>query len=132
MKKIYFTGIIFLITIFSCTVSAEEQNVNIQWTMNDTTNVIGYKLYYSYNQNMTINDSSWHSDCGKLTSSPSAENPSDIDFTMLCNNIPITHYPIYCQIAAVTTEKEVPSDTFAITIPPDMLPGAPTNLTIIN
>jgi hypothetical protein len=129
MKRFYLTAIILIMAIFSSVVFAEEKSVDFNWTMNDTTGVTSYKLYYSYTQNMTIDDATWHSDCQTPSSSPSGENSSDLDFAMTCNNIPITQYPVYFQIAAVTAEKETLSDIFDIVA--GVVPEPPANLIII-
>ncbi len=117
MNFFSFTIAIIVAALIPSISFADTRTIVFNWTMEDTTGVTGYKLYYGYNDNMTINDGALHTNCTPPTSQPSATNPDELDFSMTCNDIVIDQYPVYFRIAAVTEEEEVPSDIFAITAP---------------
>ena len=94
MKKILSTTVIAL-TLFSCSL-AIAKTVTIDWTMSDTSNVTGYKMYYSYSSNMD----------NKLLACETT-NP---DITSLsCPNITFTSPISYWTIGAVTNTGELES-----------------------
>ena len=78
------------------------KTITIDWGMSDTTNVTGYKMYYSNNSDMA----------GKTlaceTSDPSA-------VTLTCPNVNIESYPMYFTIAAIKTDGEVESEVEPVT-----------------
>ena len=95
MKKILSTTVI-AITIFTCSIAAAK-TVTIEWEMSETSNVTGYKMYYSYSSNMD----------NKLLACETT-NP---DITSLsCPNITFTSPISYFTIAAIssTGEQESP------------------------
>jgi len=104
----------FLVTLFALITLAPissmgaTKTVEFSWTMNDTTGVQSYKVYYSYNADMV--GQVWHQDCNSPTEDPAGT------FSMACNNVVIDPYPVYYAIASVTSESEVESDSF--TLPP--------------
>lgn len=94
MKKILLLSIIVLsFCIFPSLTWATPRTVTITWTMPDTTDVQGYKVYYADNSSMT--NKTWHNDC-----STPVENPSNT-FTITCNNVDlIDEQTYYFAIAA--------------------------------
>lgn len=102
MKKTFLTAL-SLMTILAPTLAiSATKTITIDWGMSDTTNVTGYKMYYSNNSDMA----------GKTlaceTSDPSA-------VTLTCPNVNIESYPIYFTIVAIKTDGEVESEVEPIT-----------------
>jgi len=97
MKKILLLSFFFLSIMLLATVpaSAATRTVTVNWTISDTTNVQGYKMYYYYNSDMTDEHFACETD--------------DASATSLTCDINITSYPIYFSIAAITADEEVPS-----------------------
>ena len=94
MKKILSTTVI-AITIFTCSIAAAK-TITIEWDMSDTSNVTGYKMYYSYSNNMD----------NKILACET-NNP---DITSLsCSNITFTSPISYWTIGAVTSTGELES-----------------------
>ena len=109
MKKFNIVTVILLATLIPCVAFATNKSITLTWTMNDTTGVTGYKVAYSYNENME--DKTWHQDCNNPTHTLSAEDPSSLDFSMTCNNFPYDDQQTqHITINAFTSEKEVESD----------------------
>jgi len=89
MKRLLLLAAVYLIlcpTILWANVTTSK-NVTITWTMSNTTNVIGYKVYYADNSAMA--NKILHSDC-----SDPIENPTNT-FTITCNNINLTEGTTY-------------------------------------
>lgn len=98
MKKTFLTSL-FLMTIAAPTFTfGATKSVTIDWTMSDTTNVIGYKMYYSTNSDMS----------GKI---PACETNDPSALTLTCPNVIIDSYPMYFTISAVKSDGEVESPT---------------------
>lgn len=96
MKKLSLT--MFALILFACPaiLSAASRTVTLTWTMSDTTNVSGYRVYYA--DNSAMNNKLLHSDCSSIT-----ENPSNT-FTITCNNVNLTdNQAYYFAIAAIIT-----------------------------
>ena len=116
MKKFYIVTVILLTTLIPCLAFATTKGITLTWTMNDTTGVTGYKLYYSDNENME--NKTWHQECDSPTHTTSVKDPSSLDFSMSCNNFPIEcQQTTHITISAFTSEKEVESDDVIFTIP---------------
>ena len=81
---------------------ADLVTVTLRWTMTDTTGVEGYRMYYSYNSDMS--GKMLHSDC---------EQPSRADgqFVMVCRNVNIdpNRLPVYFQVEAYNSTKAAAS-----------------------
>lgn len=106
--KFFLVTLFALITFAPISSMGATKTVEFTWTMNDTTGVQSYKVYYSYSADMA--NQVWHQDCNSPT-----ENPTNT-FSMVCNNVVIDPYPVYYAIASVTSDTEVQSDSF--TLPP--------------
>ncbi|MCJ7600179.1 MAG: hypothetical protein MUO63_01600 [Desulfobulbaceae bacterium] len=81
--------------------SAVTKSVTIDWTMSDTTNVTGYKMYYSFSSDMSPRGE------------PAACETNDPAVTSLtCANVDIpAGKPIYFAIAAITADGELISES---------------------
>lgn len=108
MKNIFFAPLLFtqfLLAIVVPTIAfGATKSVTINWTMADTTNVTGYKMYYSYSSDM----SSQKLACE--TNDPAATS-------LTCDNVSITSTPTYFVIAAVSAEGELTSESKSFVSP---------------
>ena len=94
MKKILSTTVI-AITIFTCSIAAAK-TITIEWDMSDTSNVTGYKMYYSYSSNMDP----------KILA---CETTNPDTTSLSCPNITLTSPVAYFTIAALTSDGEIES-----------------------
>ncbi len=83
------------------------KSVTLTWTISDPSGIQGYKLYYSYNENMV--DKIWNQNCGPTTE----QSPGT--FSMTCNTVQIDNYPVYFTIAAITQNEEIESTPQIVT-----------------
>jgi hypothetical protein len=136
MNKLLLSALIFLVMSPPVFSFAATKSITVDWSMSDTTNVQSYKMYYSYSSDMA----------GKVlitTCAPWTE-PTPNNFTMTCDNVTISSYPIYFIVTALTTEgDEINSATesvvasvsvvsdFQLLTPSDPTVSAPTSLTCI-
>lgn len=98
MKK-YFTLLLFVFLALPQTIQAASTSLTITWTMSDTTDVQGYKVYYS--DNIAMTNRIWHSDCSSVV-----ENP-DNTFSVSCHNLSLTaSQPYYFSVAAQIAEGD--------------------------
>lgn len=104
--KFFLVTFFALITFAPISSMGATKTVEFTWTMNDTTGVQSYKVYYAYSADMA--NQVWHQDCNSPT-----ENPTNT-FSMVCNNVVIDPYPVYYAIASVTSDTEVQSDSFTL------------------
>jgi hypothetical protein len=98
MNKLFLSAPIFLALSLPVFSFAATKSITVDWSMSDTTNVQSYKMYYSYSSDMT----------GKVlitTCAPWTE-PTPNNFTMTCDNVTISSYPIYFIVTALTTEGD--------------------------
>ena len=81
---------------------ADMVNVTLNWTMRDTTGVEGYRIYYSYNSDMS--GKMLHSECG-------VPSLSDGKYTMEFTNVNIDpgQLPVYLQVGAYDNTNETVS-----------------------
>lgn len=96
MKKIFLpflVGVFFVIPAIS---SAGTRTIEVEWSMPDTTDISGYKLYYSYSADMA----------GQQVAC-STNDPAATSLT--CQDITIDSYPVYFTVAAVKQEEELVS-----------------------
>ena len=120
MKKILSTTVIAL-TLFSSSVAAAK-TVTIDWTMSDTSNVTGYKMYYSTNSDMSAKAFACETTAAEVTS-------------LTCEDIIIESYPLYFTITAITTEGEKVSSVkeYILDPPPEITKLSPVqNFSLIN
>ena len=68
---------------------ASTQTLTIGWTINNSSGIIGYKMYYAYDEQMT----------NKTIACESNENPATTS-SLTCT-FDVTKYPFFAQIAAV-------------------------------
>jgi len=107
------TPIILLFLFFFCQTAialAVEKEVTVTWSMADTTNVSGYRLYYAYDSSMS------NKTLACETTDPAATS-------LTCTNVDLQQSPVYFVLAAVknnTEEASTPSsqsfDTATATI----------------
>lgn len=106
MKKniIIFSVLMFMLILPGLAV-AVQKTVTIDWTIGDTTEIVGYKMYYSSNSDMA----------GKLL----ACQTGDANATSLtCEGVEVTVYPLYFTIASVTLADEFESTSFVVDLTP--------------
>lgn len=86
-------------------IPTDGQEITISWNMFTTDNVIGYKLYYSNDSNMT--NRIYHENCDEpIKLVPTSEEPL-VDYSMTCNDFPIEKGDtLYVVISAVTHSAE--------------------------
>ena len=94
MKKILSTTVIAL-TLFSSSLAAAK-TVTIDWEISDTSNVTGYKMYYSYSSNMDTKILACETSTPDITS-------------LSCPNITLTSPVAYFTIAVLTSSGEFES-----------------------
>lgn len=115
--KIFISTAITLLTITLATISFAASDVTVEWEMTDTTNVTGYKMYYSSDSNMA--NKIWHQECQAPVEEPA------LYFTMLCPNVPLDPaQTTYFTVVAVTATDEVASDINTITVSQPPVPIA--------
>ena len=102
MKKILLPLLITIGITFSTTAIAAEKTVTIDWTMADTTNIQGYKMYYSTNSDMSNKQFVCETSDATTTS-------------LTCPNVSIVTYPVYFIIAATTSTEELESSVKSFT-----------------
>lgn len=112
--KLFFIAIL-LLTLMSCKPDpipdppAEGERISITWNMFSTDAVIGYKLYYSDNENMI--GKVWHENCNTPTHLPLSTEEYLTNLFMTCNNFPIEHGDVlYLTLSAVTPDGELVSE----------------------
>ena len=99
MKKTKIISLLLLFALcFPLKATAVTKNITITWSMADTSNVTGYKMYYSYASDMA----------GKILACETG-NPSAT--TLTCLNINLLQSPVYFSIAATTVDSEIVSTT---------------------
>lgn len=80
-------------------------DVTINWHMPDTSNISGYKIYYSYDPSMA------NQILAGETNTPTANN-------LLCPNLDIATFPVFFKVAAITLDgTEIPSVATKYLIP---------------
>ncbi len=88
---------------------AATKNVTITWTMPDTTNVAGYRMYYAYDSMMS-------------NKTLACETMDKTATSLTCPDVDLQSSPVYFVIAAVTDGGELSSSpaerTFGISISP--------------
>lgn len=94
MKNILY--FLFFLVFLSIPSLAFSRTITVDWTMTDTTGVLGYKMYYSYNSDM-------------INEILACETSSATARSLNCLNIPIDSYPVYFTIASVTADSEMNS-----------------------
>jgi len=92
MKKNLLT-IFNLLILIPTLALADVRSVAIQWEMQDIADVQGYKIYYSYSNDMTDQEMACETD-----------DPTVTELT--CSNVNIERYPVYFTVAAVLTDGE--------------------------
>ena len=97
MKKRLFYSLFLLALIYPMNAIAVSKSVTINWTMQDTANVLGYKVYYSYNNNMSGAIEACQTNNSSATS-------------IVCDNVNIESYPVYFNVAAIYPDDEYPSN----------------------
>ncbi len=103
---------------------AEIPTMHLNWTVSDTTGVTQFKLYYSYNSDMS--GKSWHQTC----STPVEETAGK--FSMTCTNIPVNTFPAYIQVSALYTDgSELASNIQTIAEDPAGVATAPTTPSMV-
>ena len=102
MKKILLPLLITIGITFSSTALAAEKTVIIDWTMADTTNIEGYKMFYSTNSDMS----------GKQFA---CETSDPTETTLSCPNVSIVTYPVYFTIAGTSASGELESSVQSFT-----------------
>lgn len=103
MKKI-FIFILLIITLTPANLPATNRSVTIYWTMPSTTGIIGYKIYYSFENNMNT----------RILAGQTNETNST---SLTCDNVPIDTYPIYFTVSAITIDKEISSSIKTVDSP---------------
>ncbi len=119
----------FILFFFTCPalLYADSRTVTITWTMSDTTDVQGYRVYFADNSAMT--NKVLHSDC-----SEPIENPTNT-FTITCNNIELEDNQTYYFTIAVLMDdqSELSSNpkekTYTVSLPSQIV--AVQNLKIV-
>ncbi|MCK9295282.1 MAG: hypothetical protein M0P70_09380 [Desulfobulbaceae bacterium] len=100
MKSIFFAPLLvtqLLLAIVAPTIaSSATKSVTIDWAIADTTNVTGYKVYYSY----------WSDMSSKMLA---CETNDPTVTSLTCANVSIASTPVYFIIAAVTAQRELTS-----------------------
>ena len=96
MKKKLIFALILTAFITPNITFAITKSITIDWTIQDTTNITGYEMYYSYDNGMSS------SALACSTNAPEAT-------TLTCPNITIDQYPIYLIIRAKTPETNLDS-----------------------
>jgi len=108
MKNILFVSLLvtqFLLTMTTPSIaSSATKSVTIVWAMADTTNVTGYKMYYSYSSDMS-------------TQTLACETNDPAATSLTCDNVSITSTPTYFVIAAVSAEGELTSESKSFVSP---------------
>lgn len=99
MRKILL--LLFLTMSLPSISEAFTKTATINWSMLNIPDVQGYKIYYSYNTGME--NKIWHQDCG------AAQQTGTNEYSITCNNINITAFPVYFTINAVTPSGEISS-----------------------
>ncbi|RKX88315.1 MAG: hypothetical protein DRP58_00695 [Spirochaetes bacterium] len=96
MKKAFSILIMFLIILLIPIISvAANKTVTIEWSIQDTSGVNEYKLYYSYDMNMYNKELAY--------------TETNVEANSLTCSINIEAYPVFFTIAAVTTNGEIES-----------------------
>lgn len=95
-KTLSFLFLLIAIISIPAVSLAALKTVTIDWTIADTTGVLGYKLYHSYNSDMG----------DKMLA---CETNDTTATSLTCANVPIDNYPVYFTIAAVTADSEINS-----------------------
>jgi len=107
-KNIFHFYLWLLFLIFPGIVGAVQKTVTINWAIDNVTDVVGYKVYYSTSNNMD----------GKIL----ACETGDVNVTTLtCDNVVIVSYPLYFTIASVTLAEEFESEIFEIDLTPSLV-----------
>ena len=75
---------------------AVTKNVTITWTMTDTTNVTGYRMYYAYDSMMS-------------NKTLACETSDKTVTTLTCPDVDLQSSPVYFEIAAITDNGELSS-----------------------
>ena len=118
MKKLLLLAVCLI--LYPSLLWATLRTVTISWTLPETINVQGYKVYYADNSAMT--NKTWHSDCSNPT-----ENPTNT-FTITCNNLDLTdnHTYYFTIVAQLTDNSETTSSpkdaTYVASTPTEMTP----------
>lgn len=122
-------SLLLMVIIFPGASIAASTSVTVNWTITNPTNIVGYKLYYSYSSDMTAKQ------VGCETSNVAATS-------LTCSNLDLTPTTVYFSIAAVGTQSEIQSAVSSLDLgsigstpsdpPPDATVPAPSNLRIVN
>ncbi len=99
--KIYILVLLFVTLSFNAW--GLTKNVTITWTMPDTSNVIGYRMYFSYSSTMVDKQLACETDDATATS-------------LTCPSVDLVQSPVYFVIAAVLTDGEANSTPVSETI----------------
>ena len=93
MNKKILWCVLFFITFAANLLWAAPQSLNLNWNISDTTNISGYKMYWSHDAGMTT----------KNLACANYNNPATTN-SLECNNVEIDSYPYYVAIAAVFSD----------------------------
>jgi hypothetical protein len=80
--------------IMPSALKAETVSVTMTWSVSDTTDVTGYKIYYAYDAQMS----------NKLLACATYTNPATTT-SLTCSNFNINSFPYYVAVAAVQTDS---------------------------
>lgn len=103
------------LAVLPCVAQGATKNVTIDWTQSGSTEVQGYRMYYSYSSGMANK---------KLACATSNTNVA----SLTCNDINLEQSPVYFIIAAVTPEGEKSSAVVSKTFDTDTEPPPPATI----
>lgn len=92
-KKFLWVLILFAMLIPSI-LKAATVSVTLTWSISDTTNIKGYKIYYAYDTQMS----------NKLLACETYDSPATTT-SLTCSNFTINSFPYYIAVAAVQTDN---------------------------
>ncbi|NOY53059.1 MAG: hypothetical protein GXP58_05485 [Deltaproteobacteria bacterium] len=107
-----------LLFLFPSVVWSASKTVTITWSMADTSNLQGYKMYYSYSADMS----------GKTLACETGDATAT---TLACTNVDITQYPVYFTISAVMSDGSERTST-AEEKKLSTIPAVPHNVTVVS
>ncbi len=98
------TILLFLLfALVPCSALGVVKTITIAWSMADTTDVTGYRIYYSYDSSMT------NKQLACETSDPAATS-------LTCSNVDLAQSTVYFSVAAVLGDQESSSSPMEKTI----------------
>lgn len=95
MRKLFLLFLLLLLFSPQFAVGSTK-TVTVNWMMSDTTDVTGYKMYYSYSNSMA----------GKMLA---CETNDHSVTSLLCGNVEISQSPVYLEIVAKTITGDIVS-----------------------